>query len=126
MASWLLILCAFQTLLVGLVVAGIDYMFLEQYELMPAVFLHIIILVHIAAFYNNPPWHIVIAALTGLFVQAAWLRQQIRGADIDCKNGNAFDCRHRVEYYVSAGYVAAVYTCALMLESDARGTVRLL
>ena len=119
MASWLFILCTFQTLLVGVVVTGVDYVFLEQYELMPALVLHIIILVYIAAFYTNKPWHIVIAALTGLVIQSAWLYQQLGvGTDINCMNGNSFDCRHRVEYYVSAGYVAAVYTCALMLESE--------
>ncbi len=117
MTSTLQILCAVQVLNVGLVVAGLDYTFLNAYELIPAVVLHVIILVYIKVYYDTPPWHIVIAALTGLVVQSVWLDNQVRrGIDIGCMT-DAYNCRHRVEYYVSAGYVAAVYTCALMLES---------
>ena len=114
---YLFILCAIQTFVVGLYIVQVNYTQLGDYELLPAVSLHAVILAYIWAYEPRTPWHIVLACVAGLAVQSFWLAQQVKHGESLLHCDVLSECRHRTEYYVSTAYVAAVYTCALMMEA---------
>ena len=98
----------------GLIVVNVDYVSVGNH--LPAIWLHVINLVLVCLLTNAKELWLVVAPVVGLFIQVPWYRSyKLDPQSIECSNGaSAFDCRHRVEYYVACGAMFVIYVASLV------------
>lgn len=101
-------------IITGLIVVNVDYNAVGNH--LPAIWLHVINLVLVLLLTRDSDAWLLVSPILGLLIQVPWYRSyKLDPSSIECSGGaSAFDCRHRVEYYVACGVMFVIYVMSFI------------
>tara|TARA_Y100000817_G_scaffold251844_1_gene204341 strand:- start:938 stop:1564 length:627 start_codon:yes stop_codon:yes gene_type:complete len=99
--------------LIGLVLCGVDFRVIKAPEngnrsnQLPVLIMHLINLLCALLFDPDLKLSFIVPPVIGVLIQSVWYHREQEGEFYNC--GTKSHCRHRVEYYSSFAFVAAIY-----------------